>query len=127
MNEEGLWICSKQPYNLNSKIHPTKNNKIFGYIEPMHALISSFNWNEDELIKSYQGKKLKLIPKDKNCFNKLKQKRFLYYVDTDTFIPYEKGNNIKFCSQVPVRILEIERIDNVYKKFKKLGFLENQI
>ena len=45
---------------------------------------------------------------------KLKTRRFLYLVETKTFIPHENGNNQKFFSQLPVKILAKERIDNVY-------------
>ena len=123
IKDEGLWLCSNQPYNIFSKIHPERNKKLFGYLEPTHALISSFNWDDNELIKSYKGTNLKLTPKTEDCLEKLKQKRFLYYVEHDTFIPYEKGNNIKFCSQVPVTIIEKERISNVYKKLKSLDII----
>jgi len=44
---------------------------------------------------------------------KLNAKRFLYLVDPNTFIPHENGNNQKFFSQLPVKILAKEKIDNV--------------
>ena len=118
---DGLWLSLKQPYNIKSKIHPKKNDKIFAYIEPIHALLSSFTWDDNELVKSYKGNDIKLIQKKADCLNKLKQKRFLYFVDPETFIPHEKGNNIKFFSQVPVTIKEKEEISNVYNKFQTLG------
>lgn len=117
----GLWIGLSQPYNIASKIYPKKNDKIFAYTEPIHALLGSFKWNDDEVEKKYKGDNIKLIQKKDDSLDKLKQKRFLYYVDDRSFIPHEKGNNIKFFSQVPVTILEKEKIDNVYRKFEKLG------
>jgi hypothetical protein len=121
LKHNGLWLSLKQPYNIKSKIHPKKHDKIFAYTEPVHALLSSFTWDDSELIKSYKGNDIKLIQKKADCLDKLKQKRFLYFVDSDTFIPHEKGNNIKFFSQVPVLIKEKEEINNVYKKFQTLG------
>lgn len=118
---EGLWISMKQPYNVKSKIHPIKNDKIFAFTEPIHAIMSSFTWDDSELTKSYNGNDLKITQKKADCLNKLKQKRFLYLVDAETFIPHEKGNNMKYFSQVPVTILDKEEIDNVYNKFKNLG------
>lgn len=121
IKHEGLWISMKQPYNIKSKIYPKKNDKIFAYTEPIHALLGSFTWNDTELIKSYKGNDIKLVQKKADCLNKLKQKRYLYFVETDTFIPHEKGNNIKFFSQAPVIIKDKEEIINVYDKFQKLG------
>lgn len=117
---EGLWISMKQPYNVKTKIYPKKNEKIFAFTEPIHAIMSTFKWNDDELKKVYEGNNIRIIPKKDNCFDKLKQKRFLYLVDMDTFIPHEKGNNIKYFSQAPVTILDKEEIKNVYDKFKSL-------
>jgi hypothetical protein len=121
IKHEGLWISMKQPYNIKSKIYPKKNDKIFAYTEPIHALLGSFTWNDTELIKSYKGNDIKLVQKKADCLNKLKQKRYLYFVEPDTFIPHEKGNNIKFFSQAPVIIKDKEEIINVYDKFQKLG------
>jgi len=117
----GLWIGMTQPYNIASKIYPKKNDKIFAYTEPVHALLGSFKWTDTELVKKYKGDSIRLIQKTDDCLERLKQKRFLYYVDDSNFIPHEKGNNVKFFSQVPVTILEKEKIDNVYTKFKNLG------
>ena len=123
---DGIWISMSQNYNILSKIHPLKHDKIFAYTEPIHALLASFKWNNDELIKKYRGNSIKLIQKTDDCLNRLKKKRFLYYVSKESFIPHEKGNNIKYFSQVPVTILEKERVENVYKKFKKLGILKEK-
>ena len=66
-----------------------------------------------------------LIEKKNNALDLLKVKRFLYLVDPDTFIPHEKGNNIKYFSQVPTMIMDKEKISNVYKKLKDVGILNN--
>ena len=39
----------------------------------------------------------------------------------DTFIPYEKGNNVKFFSQAPILIKDLQKIDNVYSMMKEIG------
>ena len=117
----GLFMSLNEPYNISTKIYPSKNKKLLAYKEPVHALLSSFNWNNDELQKIYKGKTIKIIEKIPNSLDKLKEKRFLYYVDSDTFIPHEKGNNMKFFSQVPVMILDKDKIQNVYKKLNELG------
>jgi hypothetical protein len=122
---KGLYIALKEPYNLNTKIHPKKNSKVFAYLEPIHALITSFNWKENELEEQYNGKDIKLILKNKESYSKFKDKRYLYLVDKSSFIPHEKASNKKFFSQVPVNILEKEDIENVYSKLKYLGILIN--
>ena len=117
----GLYISLKEAYNTNSKIHPINNGKIFAYSEPILALLGSFKFNENELVKSYEKNKIKLIEKKKNCLKKLAKKRFLYLVKNETFIPYEKGENVKFFSQAPVIILDKEKIDNVYDMMNDIG------
>lgn len=121
LKHDGLWISLKQPYNVKSKIYPKKNDKLLAYTEPVHALLGSFTWDNTEIEKNYKGKDIQIIQKKVDSLNKLKQKRFLYFVEADTFIPHEKGNNIKFFSQAPVVIKEKEEISNVYNKFQTLG------
>tara|TARA_Y100000389_G_scaffold203575_1_gene252415 strand:- start:371 stop:1327 length:957 start_codon:yes stop_codon:yes gene_type:complete len=122
---EGLWISLNEPYNVSTRIHPKKNDKLFAYTEPVHALLGSFSWNSNEVEKISKGKDIKLIEKKNNALDLLKVKRFLYMVDPDTFIPHEKGNNIKYFSQVPTMIMDKEKISNVYKKLKDVGILNN--
>lgn len=123
VNLEGLWISSSEPYNVSTRIHPKKNTKIFAYTEPVHAILSSFNWADNEVEKISKGSKIKLIEKKENALKILKTKRFLYFVDPETFIPHEKGNNIKYFSQVPTTIMEKEKINNVFNKLKQLEIL----
>ncbi len=123
VNLEGLWISSPEPYNVSTRIHPKKNTKIFAYTEPVHAILSSFNWDDNEVEKISKGSKIKLIEKKENALKILKTKRFLYFVDPETFIPHEKGNNIKYFSQVPTTIMEKEKITNVFNKLKQLEIL----
>ena len=117
----GLYVSLKESYNLNSKIHPNKSGKIFAYSEPILALLGSFKFEKNELIKSYEKNKIKLIEKKKNSLKKLSKKRNLYLVKKDTFIPYEKGNNVKFFSQSPILIKDLQKIDNVYSMMKEIG------
>lgn len=124
-NLDGLWMSLTEPYNVSTKIHPKKNNKIFAYTEPIHALLGSFNLSDNDLEKISKGSKIKLIEKKDNALNLLKTKRFLYYVDPNTFIPHEKGNNIKYFSQLPTMIMEKEKISNVYNKLKDICVLKN--
>lgn len=120
----GLWVSLKDDYKVNSKIHPVKK-KIFAYNDPVYAIISSIRFKENELDKSFDGKKVKLKIFDENiCKKKLKTKRYIYFVDKHNFIPHEKGKNLKYFSQVPVKILDREKIENVLTKFKELNILE---
>jgi hypothetical protein len=113
-NITGLWIALKDPYNLGSKIHPKKNDKILAYIDPNLALLGSFNFDKEELSKNYNGKEIKIKELKAQALDKLKTKRFLYLVDKNSFIPHEKGANQKFFSQNPVIILQKEKINSVY-------------
>ena len=119
----GLFVSLKQPYNVNSKIYPKKNSKIMAYSEPVLALLGSFRWKDDELVKSYDGNNVKLIEKKKGALERLNSKRFLYLVEDDPFIPHEKGKNIKFFSQSPIVIIDKEKITNVYDKLKELNVI----
>ena len=122
-NIQGLWVSLNEPYNVSSRIHPKKNDKLFAYTEPIHALLGSFSWDSSCVEKISKGKEIKLIEKKDDALDLLKEKRFLYLVDPDTFIPHEKGNNIRYFSQVPTMIMEKEKISNVYKKLKDIGIL----
>jgi len=110
----GLWMAMKEPYNIGSKIHPKKNDKLLSYIDPTMALLGAFNFEKDELSKNYNGKEIKIKELKPDALNKLNSGRFLYLVGKETFIPHEKGANKKFFSQNPVTILQKEKISNVY-------------
>ena len=111
----GLWIALKDPYNLGSKIHPIKNDKILAYIDPHMALLGSYNFKKEELKKNFNGKEIKIKELKAQTLDKLKTKRFLYLVNKSSFIPHEKGANQKFFSQTPVTILQKEKINSVYE------------
>ena len=120
----GLWISLKDEYKVNSKIHPVKKNKIFAYKDPVYAIVSSIRFKDDEMDKSFDGKKVKLKIFNENvCKKKMKTKRFIYLVEKQNFIPHEKGKNLKYFSQVPVKVLDREKIDNVFTKFKELDII----
>jgi hypothetical protein len=110
----GLWISMKEAYNLGSKIHPKKNDKILAYTDPSMALFGSFNFEKDELKKYFNGKEIKIKELKPQILDKLKEKRFLYLVDKNSFMPHEKGANQKFFSQNPVVILQKEKINDVH-------------
>jgi hypothetical protein len=114
MDTTGLWIALKDSYNLGSKIHPKKNDKIIAYVDPNLALFGSFNFEKDEVSKNYNGKEIKIKELKPQALDKLKTYRFLYLVDKNLFAPHEKGANQKFFSQNPVTILQKEKINSVY-------------
>jgi hypothetical protein len=113
-HEEGLWIAMKESYNVGSKIHPKKNDKLIAYTDNKMALLGTFNFEKGEISKSFTGKQLKLKELKPLALDKLREKRFLYYVNKDSFIPHEKGANKKFFSQMPINILHKEKINSVY-------------
>ena len=117
---DGLWISLKQPYNISSLIHPDKNSELIAYTEPIFAILDSFNWKSDELIKNYKGNQVKIREINDKSTNKLKAKRFLYFVSKENFLPYQHGENVKYSSLTPTAILNKEKISNVYDKFKKM-------
>ncbi len=117
IDSEGLWISSKIPYNVSSKIYPKKNDKLFGFTDKIMALLSSFNFNDDELEKKISNKTVKVIPKKEGILEKMNEKRYLLLVDKKHFVPHEKGNNIKFFSQEPANIIDIIKINNVYEEY----------
>lgn len=112
-----MWISLKDPYNVGSLIHPKANDKISGYTEPNIALLGSFNFTNDEIKRNFNGSELTIKEIKPQSMKKLNTRRFLYLVESNTFIPHENGNNQKFFSQVPVKILAKERIDNVHDYF----------
>jgi hypothetical protein len=97
-----LWISMKEPYNVNSLIHPKNNSMITAYNDPTNAILSSMNINSN--IDELQTLKIS-NPK------KLKTRRFVYMVDSKSFI---SEDNNKFFSQIPVKILAKQKIDSVY-------------
>jgi len=113
-----LWIASNQPYNINTMMHPKKNDKLFAYTDIILALLASFNYGNDEVEKMYdENNNLHIIPKKEGILEKMNAKRYLYLVEDKNFLPHEKGSNIKFFSQVPVMILQVVKINNVYKDY----------
>jgi ribosomal protein L14E/L6E/L27E len=120
-NKNKLWISMKQEYNEDTFIHPSKG-KIYAYIDPIWAVLSSINF-DDEIEKTFSDKvKIKINDSD-IAFDKMKVKRYVYLVDKRDFLPYEKGKKMKYYSQNQVKILEKEKIDNVYSKFKELKII----
>ncbi len=114
----GLWIALKQPYNVNTLIHPKKNDKLFAFTDMIMALLYSFNFDNDELEKTYDEKNnLHIIAKKDGVLDRMNEKRYLYFVDVKDFVPHEKGDNVKYFSQVPVLILQAVKISNVYKEY----------
>ncbi len=124
IDTENLWISTKEPYNVGSKIYPSKNktgSKLFAFTDKLMALLSSFHFNDDELEKTFEIidniNTVKVKPKKAGVLERMNEKRYLLMVEKTTFVPHEKGNNIKFFSQEPVNILEIIKINNVYKEY----------
>ena len=112
-NNQEIWVSMKEPYNIGSLIHPTvkDSEKILGYSNLTIALIKSINFTPEEFNQYFNESEIKITDKSSK---KLKTKRFLYLVDDKTFIPDENGDEKHFFSQVPVKILAKEKIDNVY-------------
>jgi hypothetical protein len=120
-NKLKLWISTKQEYEEGSYIHPIKG-KIYAYVDPIWAVLSSINFDE-EIEKTFSDKvKIKINNSD-IAFNKMKVKRYVYMVDKKDFLPYEKGKKMKYYSQNQVKILEKDKLDNVYTKFKELKII----
>jgi hypothetical protein len=124
VNGKGLFLALRDTYNINSKIHPKKNSKIFAYSEPILALLGSFKFDDDELLKSYKKDRVKIKELKEGILKKLRKKRYLYLVDEETFIPHESGNNIKFFSQAPVIVKDKEEIKNVFNMMKEISVFE---
>jgi hypothetical protein len=115
---DGLWISLKQPYNVGSKIYPKqKNDKLFGFTDKLMALLSSFHFNDDELEKYYDNNTVRIKPKKDGVLEKMKEKRYLYLVEKEHFVPHEKGNNVKYFSQEPANIIDVIKIKNVFNEF----------
>ena len=114
---DGLWIASREPYNVSSKIYPRKNDKLFAFTDKLMALLSSFNFNDDELEKYYENNTVRIKPKKNGVLEKMKEKRYLYLVEKQHFVPHEKGNNIKFFSQEPALIINVIKIKDVYEEY----------
>ena len=116
-DSDEMWLSMKEPYNIGSLIHPKLNSKVIAFSDPNIALLNSINFVDGEVKKNYNGSEISLKELKPNGVKKLKTRRFLYLVETKTFIPHENGNNQKFFSQLPVKILAKERIDNVHDYF----------
>lgn len=101
-----IWISMKEPYNVNSLIHPLQDSKVIGYNNSKNAILSSIKFDREI-------KDLKML--EKKDHKKLKTKRFLYLVENNSFIPDEDKN--MYFSQQPVKIISKEKIDNVIEYF----------
>ncbi len=116
---DGLWIASREPYNVSSKIYPRKNDKLFGFTDKIMALLSSFHFNDDELEKYYDNNisLVRVKPKKPGVLEKMKEKRYLYLVEKEHFVPHEKGNNVKYFSQEPAIIIDVIKIKDVFEEY----------
>jgi hypothetical protein len=114
-NKNEMWISLKEPYNVGSLIHPQQNDKLIGYLDPNMSLLGSFIFNKEELVTNYNGSEITIKEITPKSTKKLKSRRYLYLVESKTFMPHENGSNLKFFSQLPVKILAKEKVDNVYK------------
>ena len=114
---DGLWIASREPYNISSKIYPRKNDKLFAFTDKLMALLSSFHFNDDELEKYYENNTVRIKPKKNGILEKMKEKRYLYLVEKQHFVPHEKGNNVKYFSQEPALIIDVIKIKDVYEEY----------
>jgi hypothetical protein len=114
---DGLWIASREPYNVSSKIYPRKNDKLFAFTDKLMALLSSFHFNDNELEKYYENNTVRIKPKKDGVLEKMKEKRYLYLVEKEHFVPHEKGNNVKYFSQEPAIIMDIIKIKDVYEEY----------
>ena len=116
-NNVEMWVAMKEPYNIGSLIHPINNDKIVGFNDMNMALLSSINFIDGEVKKEFTGKEISLKELKPKGLNKLKTKRFVYLVESGTFIPDETGKGHKYFSQLPVKILAKDKIDSVHKHF----------
>jgi hypothetical protein len=114
---EGLWIASREPYNVSSKIYPKKNDKLFAFTDKLMALLSSFHFNDNELEKYYDNNTVRVKPKKPGVLEKMKEKRYLYLVEKEHFVPHEKGNNVKYFSQEPAIIMDVIKIKDVFEEY----------
>jgi len=93
--EKQLWVCDKQPYNINSLYHPLKTNgdKVVAFSEQQQAIINSF--------------------KNKKPTNTV---RFLYSVEPNTFMFDENS----YFSQQPVKIISKIKIKDCETYLKNI-------
>lgn len=98
--DEGIWFASANNYT--KKVN-NKKEKIFGFTDPMKALLHSF-----DIDTSSDTVKI-------NDEDILKHKRYLYYLSFNTFIP----NDNKYVSNVPAIIIKKDEIKNVYLELKR--------
>jgi hypothetical protein len=121
MNNE-IWVSMKEPYNIGSMIYPKINSKLTGYSDANIALLGSINFDGDEVKRMLDRQtadvmEITLKEVKPKGLQKLKTKRYLYLVESKTFMPDENGMNHKFFSQLPVKILAKEKIEDLYDYF----------
>lgn len=120
---KGLWISLNEEYNVGSLIHPNKN-RIFGFTDPVLSLIDSFNLGSDkDSLYKITNDKVNTLEIESSKVDNFKKSRYIYYVSKENFIPNSKNNSYKYNTQNCVSILDKEKIDNVYQKFKELKII----
>jgi hypothetical protein len=116
--KDSMWVAMKEPYNVGSLIHPKENTgKIIGFTDSNMALLGSINFVGDEVRINKGAETINIKEVKSKGLNKMKTKRFLYLVETNSFMP--DTHEHKFFSQLPVRILAKEKVDSVYDHFMK--------
>lgn len=117
---KGLWVSMKEPFNIGSKINP-HNGPLFAYIDPVLALINSFNSKNNEI--EYKFKNNKVITFDNSNNKKLMNSRYLYYVSKEHFMLYDTEKKHKYITNNYAEVLEKEKIKNVYNKLVDLNLI----
>lgn len=116
---KGLWVSLNESYNIGSNIYPNKK-PIYAYIDPVLSLIGSFNFDDID----YNFSDEKVVSLNKIDAKKMKKGRYLYYISKEDFIPSDTNNKHKYFTQNPVKVLEKEKITNVYNKLVELKLLK---
>lgn len=120
IKEKGLWYTSNESYKIGSDIH-SNNKQIVAFIDPVLSLLSSFNLDDNNIEFSKDEDKVLSI---KNIdANKMKKSKYLYFISKENFMPFDGKSDLKYFTQNSVRVLEKEKIDNVYSKLKELKIM----
>ena len=106
-----LYFASKK--KINKKKIPISDGIVNAYTIPWMAALSCLE--SDKLIKGFKNNQGFIKQKDKNSFEILKTKCYLYEVKKKNFYHHQKGHNIKFISSNGTNIINNYYISDIYQ------------
>ena len=120
IKDKGLWYTSSESYNIGSDIR-SNNKQIIAFVDPVLSLLSSFNLDDTNI--NFSNSEDKVLSIKNIDADKMRRSKYLYFISKENFMPFDGKSQHKYFTQNSVRVIEKEKINNVYSKLKELKIM----